>query len=87
MVSTPELFADNSPRYPMTQTPVKKSTAIKSLCIFTNILDVKKKSAICQVGADKFKRKAIKSGTTSWPLKLKRKLNSKNELSDKEVSL
>ena len=32
MVSTPEGFTNNSPRYAMTSTPVKKRIAIKSLC-------------------------------------------------------
>ena len=41
MVSTTEAFNDNSPISPMTPTTVNKSSARKSLCIFTNILDVK----------------------------------------------
>ena len=43
MVSTPEIFTNDSPISPMTSTPVKKPRARKSLCLFTNILDVKKK--------------------------------------------
>ena len=46
MVSTPEGLTNNSPIYPMTSTTVKKPSARKSLCLFTNILDVKNKSAI-----------------------------------------
>ena len=42
MVSTPEGFTDNSSIYPRTSTPVKKLSAQKSLCMFTNVLDVKK---------------------------------------------
>ena len=42
MVSTPEGFTDNIPISPMTSTPVKKPSARKSLCMFTNILEVKK---------------------------------------------
>ena len=42
MVSTPEGFTDKSPISTMTSTPVKKPSARKSLCLFTNILDVKK---------------------------------------------
>ena len=57
----------------MTPTPVKKPSDRKSLCLFTNILDVKKKTSICQVGDAKSKRKAIKSGTTPWALKPKNK--------------
>ena len=53
MVSTTEVFTGNSPRSPMTPTPVKKPSARKSLCLFTNILYVKKKNAIRQVGASK----------------------------------
>ena len=61
MAYTPERFTDNSPRSPMTPTPVKKPSAVKSLCLFTKTLDVKKKTYIRQVGAAKSKRKAIKS--------------------------
>ena len=57
MVSNPEGFTNNIHLSPMTSTPVKKPHARKSLCLFTNIFDVKK-SAYHQVGADKSKRKA-----------------------------
>ena len=53
MVSTPEGLTDNSTIYPKTPTPVKKLSSRKSLCLFTNILDVKKKTAIRRFGADK----------------------------------
>ena len=46
MVSTPEIFTDNSPIYPMTSTTVKKLSAQKSQCMFTKVLDVKK-TACC----------------------------------------
>ena len=55
MVSNPEGFIDNSPRYTMTLTPVKKPSARKSLCLFTDILYVKKETAICLVAAAKSK--------------------------------
>ena len=42
MVSTPEGFANDIPIYPMTSTPVNKPRSQKSLCLFTNILYVKK---------------------------------------------
>ena len=45
MVSTPEGFTNNSPIYSMTPTPVKKPSDRKALCLFTNILDVKNKTA------------------------------------------
>ena len=44
----------------MTSSPVKKPSARKPLCMFTNVLDLNKKTAYCQVGAAKSKRKAIK---------------------------
>ena len=66
MVYTPEGFTNNSPRSNMNQTTVKKPSAIKSLCLFINILYMKKKTAIRQVGAAKLECKEIKSGTTPW---------------------
>ena len=45
--------------------------------IFTNILDVKKKTAIRQVGDTKSKLKAIKYGNAPWALKPKQNGNSK----------
>ena len=45
MVSTPEGLTENSPRSPSKPTPVNKPSARKSLCLFTNILDAKKKTA------------------------------------------
>ena len=77
MVSNPEGFTNNSPRYTMTPTAVNKPSARKSLCLFTKILDVKKKTSICRVGSAKSKRKSIKAGTTPWALKPKRKENSR----------
>ena len=40
LLSTSEVFTDYSPNVHMTSTPVKKPSARKSLCLFTNILDV-----------------------------------------------
>ena len=77
MVSTPELFINNSPISPMTSTPVKKQSAQKSQCMFTHILEVKKETAYRQVGSAKSKCKAITFGNTLWALKKKRKGNSK----------
>ena len=42
MVSTLEVFTNDSPISPMTSTPVKKPRDQKSLCLFTNISYVKK---------------------------------------------
>ena len=77
MVSTPEVFTDDSTISPMKSTPEKKPNGGKSLCLFTNILDMKRKNAARQVVNSKSKRKVIKFGTTPWPLKQKRKGNSK----------
>ena len=77
MVSTTEIFTDNSPISPMKPKLVKKPSAQKSLCMFTNILDLKIKTAYRQVGAAKYKRKAIKYVNTPWALKQKQKGHSK----------
>ena len=75
MFSTPEEFNDNSPISPMTSTPVKKPSARKSLCMFTNVLEVKNKTTCCRVRAYKSKRKVIKILNTPWALKQKPKGN------------
>ena len=46
MVYNPEGFTDNSPRYPMTPTHVKKPSDKKSLCLFTDISYVENKTDI-----------------------------------------
>ena len=61
----------------MTSSPVKKSSARKSLCMFTNVLDVSKKHSYRQFVAAKYKRKAIKYGNIPWALKQNRKGHSK----------
>ena len=76
MVSTSKGFTNNSPGYPMTPIPVKKNSDRKSLCIFTNILDVKNKMLSVRVRADKSKCKPIKEGTILWEMKTRRKVNS-----------
>ena len=76
LVSTPEIFIDNSPISPMISTPVKKPRARKSLCMFSNVLYVKK-NACRRVRAAKSKRKAIKFGNTPWSFKQKRRGHSK----------
>ena len=43
MVSTPEGFTKQYSLSPRTSTPVNKPSARKPLCMFTNVLDVKKK--------------------------------------------
>ena len=53
----------------MTKTKVKKPSARKSLHLFTNIFDVKKRTDIHSVGDEKPKRIAIKSGCDLWTKK------------------
>ena len=50
----------------MTTTSVKKPSASKSLCIFTNILGVKPKTAKRRIVAAKSKRRAVKVGNILW---------------------
>ena len=69
MTSNPEGFTNDSPISTMTSTPVKKTSAGKSLCLFTKILYVKKKTATRQIGAAKSKGNAIKYLTTAWAFK------------------
>ena len=64
MVSTPEGFTYNSPISPIKSTPVKKPSAIKSLCLFTYILYAKRKTSTHRFGSSKSKLKAIKYGNT-----------------------
>ena len=64
MVFTTEVFTNNSTISPRKLSPVKKSSAQKSLCMFTNVLDFKKKNAYRQVGDTKSKLKEIKFGNT-----------------------
>ena len=77
MVSTPEGFTDNSTNMPLTSTPVKEPSARKSMCLFTNILDVKPKTARRCIVDAKTKRRAMKVGVIQWTKKTKRKGNSK----------
>ena len=53
MVSTPEIFTDNSPISTGPTMIVKHFSSRKSLYLFTEVLDVKKKIAVRWVGAAK----------------------------------
>ena len=77
MVSTSEGFSNNSPRPPMTQLKLNKPIARKSLCLFTNLLDVKNRTTIRQVRDAKSKRKAIKVGTIPCVFKPKKKVETR----------
>ena len=61
MLSTPKGSNNNSPRSSVSPPTHNKPSAIKSLCIFTNVLDVKNKAYSRRVGATKSRRKANKS--------------------------
>ena len=77
ILSTLEGVTDNSPNVHMISTPVKKPSASKSLCLFTNILDVQPKTAKrCFVAAES-RRKAIKVCNSHWKKKRKRNGHSK----------
>ena len=66
MVYTPEGVTDDSPNIPMTSPPVKKPSARKSLCLFTNTLNIKQKAEKRHIGAAKSKRRAVKVGNSLW---------------------
>ena len=59
LISTPKGVTDNSPNVHITLSPVKNPSARKSLCLFTNILDVKPKTAKCRFLAAKSRRKSM----------------------------
>ena len=61
----------------MASTPVKKPSSRESLCLFTNIFDVKKKTAKHFIGAEESKHRAMKVGTRLWTKKTKRKGHEK----------
>ena len=77
MVSTPEIFTDNSPMSPGLSIIVKKFSAVKSLSLFTEVLYVKKKTDVRRVGADKSKLKAIRSFIMLFSSIPKSKLHTK----------
>ena len=77
MVSPTDGVTDNIPNVPMTSTRIKKPSAWKSLCLLTNTLDVKRKTAERRIVDSKSKRRAMKVGTIQWTKKTRRKVNSK----------
>ena len=86
IVFTTKGFTDKIPRSPITPTPVNNPSARKPLCLFTNMLDVKNKTATRQVRYAKSKRKATKSGSKPWSLKREQKESTKiNDLVNKSI--
>ena len=63
MVSTPEIFTENSQMTPAPSMTARKPRAGKPLPIFTEVLDVKNKTDVRQVGTAKSKRNKIRSGS------------------------
>ena len=61
----------------MPSTPFKKPSARKSLCLFTNILDVQPKTSKRRFVAAESRRKAMKVGNSLCKIKPKRKGHSK----------
>ena len=77
MVSTPEEVTDDIPNVPMTSILVKQQSASKPMCLFTNILNVKKKTLKRRVGAAKSNHRSMKVVNILWTNKTKRKEHSK----------
>ena len=77
VVSNPEVVTDNIPNVPMTSTPVNKPSARKSMCLFTNIFNVKNRIANHCILDAKSKRRAMKVSTSQWTKKIKRQGYSK----------
>ena len=66
LLYTPEGFTDNSHNVHMPSTPVKKPSDRKSLCLFTNILDAKPKTAKRCFVAARYRRIDMKVGNSLW---------------------
>ena len=66
MVSTTGRFADKSPISPGTPMIVKKCSARKPFRLFTEVLDIKNKTALLRVCAAQSKHKAIRAGGILW---------------------
>ena len=66
MVSTTERLTDNSPISPGSSVTVIKPMVRKSIRLFTEVLDVKKKTSVRRLGAGKSKHKEIISGSMLW---------------------
>ena len=86
MVSTPERFTDNSPIPPGPSVTIINPSAAKSLHLFTEVLDVKNKSAVRRVGDPTSNHKAIRAGSMLWSSITKSKVHTKiNEIFKKSL--
>ena len=77
MVSTPDRFISKSPISPKPSVTVINHNARKSLHIFTEVLNVKNKTAVDRVGAAKSKQKSIRAGNVLCSSITKRKRHTK----------
>ena len=66
---TPEGVTYSSHNVHLTSSPVKKPSASKSMCLFTNILAVKPTTAKRRFVAEKSRRKAMKVCNSLWTKK------------------
>ena len=76
MVSIPEEIKDVITSLHKTLKTFNKPSDRKSMCLFTNLFDVKKKTEKRRVGDSKYKCRAIKVGNSLWNNE-KRKYHSK----------
>ena len=79
ILSTPEGFIDNSPNVHMISSTVKKPSARKSICLFTNIFDVKPTTSKRRFVAAKYRCKAMKVCNSIWTKQKKTKRAFKNQ--------
>ena len=68
MVSTPEGFTEISPMSPGPYTTFKNPLARKPICQFLEALEAKQNTAVCRLGPDKSRRKAIRAGSILWSM-------------------
>ena len=73
ILSTPEGVTNHSPNVHLTSSPVKKPSARKSVCLFTNILAVESTTAKRRFVAAKSRRKSMKVCNSLWTKKIKTK--------------
>ena len=77
MVSTPEIFTENSLMSPGSYVTDKNPSARKSLCLFTEVFYVKNKTSVHRVGADKSNFKSIRASSMLWSSTPKRVVKTK----------
>ena len=77
MISTPEIYTENSPILPGPSMIIRKTSARKSLRLFTEVLDAKKKTSFHRVGAAKSNHKEIIVISMLWSSITKRRGHTK----------